>query len=733
MNAFSRMTMAVRDWLGSWGSGDKALAALFGYGPSKSGVSITEDTSLNISAVWACVRLISGSMSTLPLIHYKKKGNGDRERWLDSRLYRLLHDEPNEEMSSATFLETLQTHVLLWGNAFAQIIRDGAGRVTEMYPIEPWRVSALRPNGLGGELRYRIAQRDGGEAVLGIDQILHVPGLSPNGVWGYSVINKARESFGITAAADQFTASFFGKGSTFGGLLKPDRQLSKEQTQELIASLEKRHQGVDRAHQLIVLPHGVTYEQIGIPGRDAQFLQQRQFQTAEIARWFGVPPHMIGDLERSTSWGTGIAEQKIGFLEFTLRPWLVKWERELNRKLISPLERNLQQIEFSVDGLERGDIESRYKAHAIGIQWGFKTRNEVRALENLPMIEGGDTPLVPANMSTEEKIAAPDPKPVVQAPTAAADKDVDVDKDDAKERAEIRADLQRLIEMGREAKARIEALPTPEPVDLGPVLQGLEGIRAAIPEPPAPVDLTPVLEAVAGIPLAPIVDLGPVLDAVEATRADVLGAIPAPPPPADLTPLLERVDATKADILGAIPVPPPPVDFAPVLERIDGIPPQVPTDLTPVLDRLEAVETERKAMQERIAAMAPVLQDLILAAVRKEVKFEADRARKNAESPEKFRAWMEGFYATREEMALQRLLPTMRLHFHVTGRADEAEEETRRIIRGHVEQSKASLEVLLADPENLETNVRALAAAWEAERPKAIADTCLREVIAHER
>jgi HK97 family phage portal protein len=722
MNLLARMGSSVRDWLGSWGSGDKALAALFGYGPSKAGVSITEDTALNISAVWACVRLIAGSMSTLPLIHYKRKGNGDRERYVESKLYRLLHDEPNAEMSSATFLETLQTHVLLWGNAFATITRDAAGRVLELYPVEPWRVSAVRPNGLGGELRYRIAQRDGGEAVLRTDQMLHVPGLSPNGVWGYSVINKARDSFGLTMAQEQFGASFFGKGSTFGGLLKPDRQLSKEQTNELIASLEKRHQGVDRAHQLIVLPHGVTYEQLGIPGRDAQFLQQRQFQTAEIARWFGVPPHMIGDLERSTSWGSGIAEQKTGFLEFTLRTWLVKWERELNRKLISPLERNLQMIEFNVDGLERGDIESRYRAYAVAIQWGIKTRNEVRALENLPKIEGGDTALVPSNMTTEEKVSAPEPKPVVQAPTAAADKDVDVDNDDAKERAEIREDLQHLIALGREAKARLEALPTPEPVDLGPVLQGLEGIRAAIPEPTKPVDFTPVLEAVAGIPPAPIVDLGPILDRVEAVRAEVLGAMPPPTQPTDLTPLL--------DSLAAIPTEMPPVDLTPVLERIESIPAAPITDLTPVLDRLEAVETERKAMQERIAAMAPVLQDLILGAARKEAKFEADRAKKNAESPEKLRAWMEAFYATREETALQHLLPTMRLHFHLTGRGEDAETETRQIIRSHVEQSRASLEVLLADPENLEANVRALAASWEAERPKAIADTCLREVIA---
>lgn len=727
MSLWSRMRLSLRDWLGTWSSGDKALANLFGYGPTSSGVDVTEEGALNIAAVWACVQLISGNVGSLPLIHYRVTNKG-REPASDSRLYRLLHDAPNDEATATTFLETLQSHVLLWGNAFAEIVRDRSGRVAELHTIEPWRVFGVRPSGYLGPLRYRITQRDGTTVELDPENIIHVPGLTPNGVWGYSVIRKARESYGLTMATERFGSSFFGKGSTFGGILSHPGTLTEEQQQKLRASLEKRHQGVDRAHQFIILQGGMKFESLGIPGRDAQFLQQRQFQIAEVARWFGVPPHLIGDTEKSTSWGTGIQQQTIGFLQFTLRRWLVKIEKEFNRKLISPLERNLQLIEFKVDGLERADQESRYRAYEVGIRSGFLRINEVRRFENLPEVEGGDITLVPLNMTTPDKLDQEMPTPP---PPAEPAPDAEDEADDA-DRKQIAEDIKVLMALGRDAQARLEAIPPPpppEPVDFGPVMQRLDAVQAAIPEPTAPVDLAPVLDAVASIPIPPSVDLAPVMEGLEAVRA----AIPEPPAPVDLAPVIDAVRA--------IPVPAP-TDLSPVLEAlgaavvnfsasVPAAPP--PTDLTPVLDRLErleAIEAEQRAMRERVAALAPMLRELIVEAVRREAKFEADRAKKAAQSPEKLRAWMETFYATREDTAAQYLLPTMRLHFQLTGRLDDAEAETRRLIREHVNASRAALEVLLGDPETLEANVRALAARWESERPKAIADACLSEVIA---
>jgi HK97 family phage portal protein len=476
MNLFARMWDSVRSllggYLGPWSSSDPAIVSAFGYGPSKSGMTVNEQTAMNISAVWACVQLIAGNLASLPLDHYRRKANGDRERATDSRLQRLLHDEPNAEMTSTSFREAIQTHLLLWGNGFAEIRRDGAGRIFDLTPIEPWRVMARRRQGLYGPLFYQVSNRDGTMSLLEPESILHIAGLSANGIWGHSVVSRARESFGLTMAQEQFGATFFGKGATFGGVFAPKSPIRKEQREEFLQSIKERHEGVDRAHQFIVLPADMTFTQLGIPGRDAQFLQQRQFQIAEIARWFNVPPHMIGDVERSTSWGTGIEQQTIGFLQFTLRRWLVKWEQELNRKLISPLERNYQFIEFNVDGLERGDQDSRYKSYQIAIMTGWMTRNEVRRKENMPALDGLDEPLAPTNLTTAEKIAAPDPEPQPTPAPAAANED---DAADAADRA-----IQEALENVGRGVDQILSRPVPAGVDVAPIVDELAAVRTDV-------------------------------------------------------------------------------------------------------------------------------------------------------------------------------------------------------------------------------------------------------------
>lgn len=709
MNILARAVQSVRDYLGSWGAGDKVLASLFGRGPTIAGVNVTETTALNISAVWAAVQLISGNVGSLPLMHYRRKGEsqGDREQATDTKLYRLLHDEPNSEMSSSTFFETLQTHVLLWGNAFAEILRDGSGRIASLYPIEPWRVSALRQNGLGGDLLYRIAQRDGKDALLTPSEILHVPGLSNNGVWGISVLRHARESLGLTMATEQFSASFFGKGSTASGILTHPGTLTPAQETTLRASLENRHQGVERAHQFIILQGGMQFEQLSMSARDSQFLQQRQFQLSEVARWFNVPPHMIGDVTNSTTWGSGIQAQTLGFLQFCLRRWLVKWEKELNRKLISPLERNLQFIEFVIDGLERGDQDSRYQAYAIGRQWGWLSVNDVRAYENLPKIDGGDLYLVPVNMTTPEKIEAapppgsvgpdagrPRPKPEDDAPDEPAD-------DTAERMREFRRDLDEIIELGRRTLAK----PDPEPTDLAPVFDQLASLRKDLILTVTERNAQETADVIRGVQEAQA--------ALEARIAEL-----PKPEPVDLAPLEDRLDQAGITSLEGTAV------IAAALESAK----QAQTD---VQTRLDVAQAERREQAERIASLTPALRDVIENEVRRIVRVEADRARRAAQSPEKLRAWMETFYLGREDACVTSLLPTMRLHFQLVGRAEEAEAETRRIIHAHVEESRQALETLAGDADTLEANVKTLTAHWEAERPKAVADECVREVIAN--
>src|SRR4030095_10019842 len=186
----------------------------------------------------------------------------------------------------------------------------------------------------------------------------------------------------LLLAAERFGGSFFGQGSSFGGILTHPGRLNDVAEKNLRTSLEQRAQGVDRAHNFIILQEGMTYEKLGVPPNDAQFLETRQFQVVEIARWFGVPPHMIGDVERSTSWGTGIEQQAIGFVKFSLRRWLVRFEKEIARKLISPLELNYQFVEFLVDGLERGDFNSRVNGYVALKNAGLTTANRIAALAN---------------------------------------------------------------------------------------------------------------------------------------------------------------------------------------------------------------------------------------------------------------------------------------------------------------------------------------------------------------
>lgn len=689
----ARVTMAVRDWLGSWSSGDKALAALFGRGPTLSGVNMTEDTALTVAAVWACVQLIAGNLASLPLIHFRRTGTNSRERATDTKLYRLLHDEPNEEMSAPQFLETLQAHLLLWGNAFAEIRRDGAGRVSSLYPIEPWRVSGVRQQGIAGALFYRIAQTDGTDAILPPEDILHVPGLSPNGVWGYSVIRKARESFGLALAEENFSASFFGKGSTFGGVISAPGVLSPPNEERLRTSLEARHQGVERAHQFIILQNGMTYTSVGIPARDAQFLQQRQFQTAEIARWFGVPPHLIGDVERSTSWGAGIQEQTIGFLQFTLRRWLIKWEKELNRKLISPLERNLQFIEFLVDALERADQESRYRAYEIGARTGFLSINEIRAFENLPALKNGDEHLVPLNMTTLDamaKQAALPPEAPAPAPPPAEE-----DEDEAEAMRRL-TDLQAGLIQVRDGVARVEARPEPA-LDLGPVLERLERL-AAKPEPPA-VDLTPVLER------------------INAASADVIAATPAP---ASLEPVLDALAAVAGQMQEIRETPPPPA------------PP--PPDLAPVLERLESLEQDRQAAEgerrARLAEVLPGVEEMLLKAATRYIKREADRARRAAISVEKLAGWAATFYPRQVDYAVKELRAPVEVCLALAGRPGHAEAEIRERILADIAGAQGAIAGLLqAPPEDLRAAVEQLATQWEAERPATLIRGWRREVI----
>ena len=399
-----RLTEALRSFiLGPYSSGDPALARLFGGTPAAAGVAVSEYTALNLSAVWAAVSIIAGSIASLPLILYKRRQDGGKERFVDHPTYRLLHDEPNPEMSSMVFRETLLAHTLSLGNGYAEIERDQAGRPIALWPLTPNRVEPIREP--SGRLRYRVHnEQDTGITMLEPADVLHIPGLGFDGVCGYSVVRKARESISLGLAAERYGAKFFGNGALFGIALEHPMRLSKEAQERLKATWIENHGSVTNAHGVAVLEEGMKANKLSIPPDDAQFLETRRFQVVEIARWFNLPPHKLRDLERATF--SNIEQQSIEFVTDTLRPWMVRFEQEANRKLIRPLERRIQFAEHLVDGLLRGDIQSRYQAFAIGRQWGWLNADDIRGMENMNPLPDrqGQIYLAPMNMVPADKI-----------------------------------------------------------------------------------------------------------------------------------------------------------------------------------------------------------------------------------------------------------------------------------------------------------------------------------------
>ena len=375
---------------------------MFRLGSSTSGAMVNQRSAMQISAVYACVRVLAESVAGLPLHVYKCGKNGSREKAADHPLYFLLHDEPNPEMTSFVFRETLMTHLLLWGNAYAQIIRDGRGMVKALYPLMPDRMRVDRDENGQIYYQYQLGTDEShldkaGTVALRPNDVLHIPALGFDGLVGYSPIAMARNSIGMAIACEEFGASFFKNGAAPSGVLEHPGVLKNPE--KLRAAWETQYGGSRNSGRVAVLEEGMKFNPIAIPPEQAQFLETRKFQVDEIARIFHVPPHMIGDLERSTF--SNIEQQSLEFVKYTLNPWVCRWEQALTRSLLSPKEKREYNIKFNVDGLLRGDYQSRMNGYAVGRQNGWMSANDIRELENLdriPTEQGGDLYLVNGNM-----------------------------------------------------------------------------------------------------------------------------------------------------------------------------------------------------------------------------------------------------------------------------------------------------------------------------------------------
>ena len=385
---------------------DKAADAgySFLFGRTTSGKPVNERTAMQTTAVYACVRILAEAVASLPLHVYEYRDDGGKKLVHDHPLYYLLHDEPNPEMTSFVFRETLMSHLLIWGNAYAQIIRDGAGRVLGLYPLLPDKMEVQRDD--KGNIYYVYSRnsdenptfKEYGNIKLKAEDVLHIPGLGFDGLIGYSPIAMAKNAVGMTLACEEYGASFFANGANPGGVLEHPGVL--KDPSKVRESWNSVYRGVSNAHKIAVLEEGMKYQQIGIPPEEAQFLETRKFQINEIARLYRIPPHMVGDLDKSSF--SNIEQQSLEFVKYTLDPWVIRWEQSLQRSLLLPGEKGKYFIKLNVDGLLRGDYQSRMNGYAVGRQNGWFSANDIREMENMnpiPDEEGGNLYLINGAMT----------------------------------------------------------------------------------------------------------------------------------------------------------------------------------------------------------------------------------------------------------------------------------------------------------------------------------------------
>ena len=372
------------------------------FGRANSGKRVTDRTALQHIAVYACVRVLSEAIAQLPLHVYKYNDKG-KERVLQHPLYFLLHDQPNPEMTSFVFRETLMSHLLIYGNAYAQIIRNGRGDVIGLYPLMPDKMKVDRDE--KNRLIYIYSRYDEanpnlkeqGDIVLYANDVLHIPGLGYDGLVGYSPIALAKNAIGISIACEDYGASFFGNNANPSGVLEHPGVIKNP---DKLRDAWHRAYGGRNAHKVAVLEEGVKFTPISIPNNEAQFLETRKFQIEEIARMYRVPLHMIGDLDHATF--SNVEHLSLDFVKYSLDPWIVRWEQSLQKALLSDSEKGRYFIKFNVDGLLRGDYASRMQGYSIGIQNGFLCPNDVRELEDMNLIpeeKGGFTYMVNGSMS----------------------------------------------------------------------------------------------------------------------------------------------------------------------------------------------------------------------------------------------------------------------------------------------------------------------------------------------
>lgn len=367
---------------------------------SVAGKNVTEDSALASSAVYACVRILTQSISSLPVHLFRRMNDGSRKRVENSNLEFLINDTPNEMMTAPDFLGAMQFNLLMYNSAYAEIIRNQYGEPIELWPLSPKNLT-LEVTGNSYLYRY-TSSSNGVSTFIQPNDILAIHGLTKNGLVGLSMIDTAKDTIGTSLAADDMAAAAFLNGSVPAGAIKMPQgcPITEEGMRNLVQGWEKKFSGPVNAGKVSVLYDGLDYVQFDNNIEKFQLLQTRQFQVRDIARIFGIPAHMLADPDKESAGSN--EQQALDFVKHTLRPWLVRWERALARSFFTPTQRKGLYFEFSTDSLLKGDIQTRFNAYQIGIQNGWLSADEVRIKENMSPIPGdsGNQYMLPMNMES---------------------------------------------------------------------------------------------------------------------------------------------------------------------------------------------------------------------------------------------------------------------------------------------------------------------------------------------
>jgi HK97 family phage portal protein len=362
---------------------------------SDAGIAVTAESSMEISTVWACTGVISTGLASMPIILYERLAEGGKDRALEHALYEVLHVQPNNFQTILEWVEMMLGHAVLRGNGYSEIIPGRRGAVDQLIPLHPTRVTPKW--GRNYSIVYEVLDADGSKRILLQDEVFHLRGRSNDGLVGMSVVTQARNSLGLARATERFGSKLFANGARPAGILKHPSNLSEQAQKRLIAQIEDEHRGASNAGKTLFLEEGLSWEQVGMSSEDAQFLETRKFQRNEIASWFGVKPHKIGDLERATF--SNIEHQSLEHVTDTLLPWARRIELLILTRLIQPHDRKKYFAEFLFDALLRGDTKTRFDAYAKAVGGPIMTPNEARGRENMNPIEGGDELQKPMNMT----------------------------------------------------------------------------------------------------------------------------------------------------------------------------------------------------------------------------------------------------------------------------------------------------------------------------------------------